>query len=381
MTASVRLAGLATPHTTATDAGIDVLRQGGSVIDAALTAAITLTVVYPHNTGVGGDLIALLRRPDGQIHCINASGPAPAATDRDDIARRHNGRMPTYGADTITVPGAVAGWRRLHELGGHLPWARLFEPAIAAADNGVAVSRSLAGALDDLPDEIDPGLAGVFRPDGKTPRLGEHVVQPRLATTLRALARDGADAMYDGAVGVALAEGLHAVGCRLTIEDLRNFEPEQPAPLSIDFADQRVWTAPPNSQGVLLLEILGAIDRLPTDRRDLLAGDADVLAALFDQANHDRMAHVADPRHQPVDVAALLDDARLGSLAAAAATGEAEPGAATTGRATGDTIAVTAMADDGTSVSLIQSLFHSFGSGILEPTTGIVLHNRGSFFS
>ncbi|WP_431900502.1 gamma-glutamyltransferase family protein [Nonomuraea sp. bgisy101] len=342
---------VATPHTLATDAACDAVRSGGNALDAALAAAATLAVVYPHNTSVGGDLIALVRTPDGRVTCVNASGPAQSRADRAALAARHGDAMPVTGPDTITVPGAVAGWDALHEAGAARPWPAHFEAAVRHAA-ATPVVRGLAEAIADADELIaaDPGMREVFRPGGRPLAAGDTLRQDALAATLAELAAHGPATLYGGPLGARLSDWLG-------LDDLARFEVERTAPLSRAFRGYEVHTSPPNTHGFLLLQALGA--RGP-------------LAAAFHRGIADRAAYLADPRFVPVDVDTLLDPDRPDLVA---------PASAVSGRATGDTVAVVTADSDGLAVSLIQSLFHGFGSGVLDPSTGILLHNRGSFFS
>jgi gamma-glutamyltranspeptidase/glutathione hydrolase len=255
--------------------------------------------------------------------------------------------MPLYGPATVTVPGLVAGWHALWSLGAARPWAEAFAAAVAQAEDGVTVPPSLAAAFaEELPRlAADPGLSALFlRADGTAPRAGDHLRQPALAATLRRLAADGPDAFYRGPVGASLVACLQAHGSPMTEEDLDAFSPEHAEPLRERIGDDEILTAPPNSQGFLLPRILRA-----AGDRDPLGPDAGDLAAVFDDAAAARARALGDPRGAP--------------------------------RATGDTVAVVAVDSDGCAVSLIQSLFHAFGAGIADPATGIVLHNRGAYFS
>jgi gamma-glutamyltranspeptidase/glutathione hydrolase len=366
---------IASPHALATAAAEDAIRGGGNAIDAALAAAAALTVVYPHNTALGGDLIALVRTPDGDITCVNASGPAPARTDLAAVVARHGGQMPVTGPDTITVPGAVAGWAALHEAGAALSWAEHFAAAVLHAE-GVPVAPGLAAAIADAKDMIaaDPGMRAVFSPGGIPLLEGEPLRQEALAVTLAKIAAQGPEVLYGGQTGELLTAGLRALGCPIDLDDLASYEVERPAPLCRTFRGHRVFTSPPNTHGFLLLQALGAVAELEGGA-DLLGADAGRLAALFHRGVADRNRHLADPRFAPVDVDALLAPAYLRGLTR-------EPAKrATTGRASGDTVAVVTADSDGYAVSLIQSLFHGFGAAVLEPSTGILMHNRGSFFS
>jgi len=376
---------IATPHAAASAAGDAVFRSGGTAFDAAVAAAVALTVVYPHMCAVGGDIIALAATPGGAVRVVNGSGAAPAGVVAADVAARHGG-MPERGAETVTVPGAVAAWATLLELGGSRRLADLIEPAARMAEEGVPVARSLGAAIAAAEADgglaADEGMAAVFRPGGTPLATGDALVQPALARTLRALQADGPDALYRGPVGAAVVACLQSLGSAITTDDLAAHATELGEPLATVFGDEEVLTAPPNSQGLLLLEILQAATRLGDV--DLLGADADLLAELFRLVTLDRDRFLADPRRADVPVAALLSERHATKLAEAALArraGRPDASGATGAKATGDTIAVVAADGAGNAVSLIQSVYYGFGSGILDPTTGVVLHNRGAFFS
>jgi gamma-glutamyltranspeptidase len=371
---------IATPHADATLAGVRAFEAGGSVVDAALAAAAMLTVAYPHNCALGGDLFALVRRADGSVLSVNASGPAGRFADAERL-RALGPTMPITGPETVTVPGLVAGWERLHELGGRLPWADALAPAAAAAQDGVAVASSLAAAIAE--DELaDPGLAGVFAPHGRRLQAGDVLRQPALAQTLRELAADGPRVFYEGDVAARLITGLAARGGHLVAADLHGFAAGVDAPLRRAWRDLEVLTSGPNSSGILALQALAALDAARL--ADPLGRDAGALAEILRAGSADRDRLLGDPRAVDVDPDSWLGEARIDAIvrgALRAAVGERPAGVADTGRPGGDTVAVVTADADGNAVSLIQSLFHSFGSGILEPDTGVLLHNRGSFFA
>lgn len=375
---------IATPHAACTEAGDAVFRRGGTAFDAAIAAAAALTVAYPHMCAVGGDIMALAVTPDGEVTAVNGSGAAPAAASAAALRAKH-GAMPVKGPDTVTVPGAVAAWEELRRLGGSLPLADLLEPAARMAEQGVPVAASLAASLayeDTRGGLADEGLAAVLAPGGRPLTAGEPLIQPALGRTLRALQVDGPDALYRGPAGASIAARLQALGGSLTTDDLAAHVTELSAPLVGRFGDREVLTAPPNSQGLLLLEILAAAERLGDV--DLLDADADLLAELFRLTVLDRDRHLADPRYAEVPVDDLLSPEHAERLAAGArdrrATGRGDVHAAP-GKPTGDTIALVAADAAGNAVVVIQSVFYAFGSGILDPATGVILHNRGAFFS
>lgn len=373
---------IATPHRAATEAGAEAFRGGGNAIDAALAAAVTLAVAYPHMCGAGGDLFALVQQPDGQVTAVNASGAAPMAVDPDEL-RRAGPAVPERGPAPITVPGAVSGWATLARLGSTNGFARAFPGAVRYAEGGVPVARSLAATLHGSAGDLarDPGMAAVFYPGGRPLAEGDLLVQPALAATLRTIADQGPETLYGGEVGRRLVEGLRPLGSPMTLGDLALHRAELAAPLSARYRDLHVSVAPPNSQGFVLLEILAAIERLEVDP-DPLGPDAALIAEVFRVASADRDRHNADPRVASVPVGTLLDEGHIAAICDEARThaAEAHPSGGPVWPS-GDTIALVAADADGHAVSLIQSLYNGFGSGILEPETGIVCHNRGACFS
>lgn len=368
---------IATPHVEATAAGEDAFDAGGNAVDAALAAATTLAVVYPHMCGVGGDLFALIHEPDGRTVVLNASGAAPAASDAESLRRQHE-RMPSSGPHSVTVPGAVSGWWQLALHWSNLGFTPAFARAIALARDGVPIARSLAAALRDDSERVfaDPGLREVFARDGGGLAEGDALVQRPLARTLEAIVDGGPDVVYGGEVGVAIAEHLGSLGSPMTIDDLVAHEPELDSPLMLRYRDLDVSVAPPNSQGFVLLQILAAIERLGVDP-DPLGPDAGVLAEVFRVTAIDRDRHNADPRYARVPVGTLLDEGHLAGIVDQVR----EPTVAATPASKDDTIALVAADETGLAVTLIQSVAAWFGSGILEPGTGILLHSRGAGFS
>jgi gamma-glutamyltranspeptidase len=373
---------IATPHADATRAGVRAFAAGGSAVDAALAAAAVLTVAYPHNCALGGDLFALARAPDGRTVSVNASGPAPAAADAAALRRRQP-RMPVTGPDTVTVPGLVAGLGRLHALGARLPWADALAAAAELAERGVPVAPSLAEAIAEHDVREDPGMSAVFAPAGVPLREGQLLRQPALGGTLLRLAGAGAEDFYAGEVARRLLAGVASRGVPLAPADLAGFAPAVESPLRARFRDLDVLTSPPNASGVLLLQALVALDAAGLE--DPLGAGAGVLAEIFRAGMEDRDRWLGDPRTSPVDVGAFLGAERIGALLERARRGargdRAAVPVARSERPSGDTAAVVAVDASGCAVSLIQSLFYGFGSGILEPATGVLLHNRGAFFT
>lgn len=369
---------IATPHALATEAGERAYRSGGNAIDAALAAATALTVVYPHNTAVGGDLVALVRSPDGEIFCVNATGTAPAARDAAELRHRHGDRLPMRGPDTITVPGACRGWELIRRYGAALPWAHQFEPAVRYAADGVPVARSLAAALVTDAEDLakDAGTMAVFAPGGRLLGKGDVLVQRRLADSLRKIAANGPDELYTGEVGATLAAGLQALGCPLTTVDLADCTARETTAISASLQGFRVHTSPPNTQGFALLRTIRALTELDLDASGVPAA---VLGRLFFDGTRVRDTLLADPLFARTDVendgfAELIGQLRASSTRSAGPVG-------TPSVRRGDTVGIAAADSSGYAVSIIQSVFDSFGAAVLEPETGILLQNRGTSFS
>lgn len=349
---------IAAPHPAAIEAARQVTAVGGGLIDAALAAAAALTVAYPHQCSIGGDLVALVRDgAHGTVRAVLSAGAAAAATDPAPL-RAAGDRMPAGGPHTVTVPGVVAGWAELARLGARLPLARSLAPAIALADAGVPVSEGLARAIHHRLDVVraDPGLSALLLDKAGEPlSVGATLLQPALAATLEELSDDWRH-FYTGPTARRLVAGLRERGSLLDAADFAGHRAENTAPLSTTTGNGVTWwAAPPPSQGASLLAVLGrGSDRLVAAR----------------QAELSRDALLGDPRSGGVDLDGLL--LRAERDIAALPSGP---------RPAGDTVAVTAVDDEGNAVALIQSVFQSFGSGIADPATGVVLHNRGSAFS
>ena len=366
---------IATPHTAATEAAVAAYRDGGNAIDAAIAAAAVLTVVYPHNVALGGDLIALVRTPDGAVHHVNASGWAGAAADATAMRAKHGATLPDRGADTVTVPGGIRGWETLRSFGSRLPWERLLRPAAQAARDGVPVAASLAAHLVD-PENSDlygqEDFDRVFRPDGALLGSGDVLRQPALAETFAALADGGPDEFYAGGLAARTVAYLRSHGSVLDGADFAAFRPEVTDPLTVKFRGLTVLTSPPNTHGFVMLRALRAIDELGSDGS--LGEGIGTLMRMFQHGNALRSRYLADPRVTTVNVAALLnDDLHAVSPIADETRLRSVP--------RGDTVGVAAADSDGTAVSLIQSVYHAFGAGLIDPQTGILFHDRGTSFS
>ncbi len=387
---------ITTPHSLASTTGLNVLRDGGSAVDAAIAANATLCVAYPHMAGLGGDGFWLIADEDGEIDGINASGPAGANATRAYYNDRGDDSIPERGsAAALTVPGAVDGWRLAHEEHGSLPWERLFEDAITHARAGIPITAGLAHwiALDREVLSEDPTAATTFLEDGHAPKPGSLLHQPELATSLEAIATGGArDGFYDGELADAFCAGLGEES-PLSAADFSRYSAEWVSPLSIDYRGYTAHSLPPNTQGLAALQILGLLEGY--DVSSWGDGTADYYHHATEAvkvAFGDRDAWVSDPETVELPADTLLSPSYLDERRALIESDSALPAAVEAGIAPagpqpidtdagGDTCYLSVVDADGMAVSLIQSIYYDFGSGIIAGDTGIIPQNRGSFFS
>jgi gamma-glutamyltranspeptidase/glutathione hydrolase len=390
---------VATPHYLASAAGLNVLQLGGSAVDAAIAANAVLCVVYPHMAGLGGDGFWLIAEPETRrVHGLNASGPAARKATLDYYRpRAKDNEIPARGPLSIlTVPGAIDGWRLAHERFGRLAWEDLFDSAIAYARDGMPVSRSLADWLvqdEPILTNYKP-TAAIFLPNRRVPREGERLVQGDLARSLEAIASEGArKSFYEGAIAEHLCSALQPQGSPLSVEDFAEFHAEWVEPISANYRGYEVCELPPNTQGFTALQILKLIEGY-----DVTAwgdGTADYyhhMAEAVKVAFADREEWLTDPRFVDIPVKRLISPAyieeRRHLINPEHALNIADVPAGIPyehpheRRAPdGDTCYFCAADRNGMVVSLIQSIYHDFGSAVIGGETGIILQNRGAFFA
>ncbi|WP_223119676.1 gamma-glutamyltransferase family protein [Salinicola corii] len=371
------------PHYLASQAGRDILHEGGNAIEAMIAAASTIATVYPHMNSIGGDGFWLIAEPGKAPVAIEACGPAAQLADADFYAGHE--RIPTRGPlAALTTAGTVGGWEMalMQSLrwGGTLPLSRLFEAAIAHARQGVSVTRGQAALTTAKLDELAavPGFADHLLDNGRAPSQGNTFRQPTLASTFERLARAGLGDFYRGELGTAMGEELARLGSPLCRADLASYAPQAVTPLSLTLKQGQVWNLPPPTQGVSSLMILGLFERLEIAE----AEGFDYVHALVEstkQAFLLRDRHVSDPCWMSVDARTLLADdtldrmaARIDPARALAWPHEGEPG---------DTIWMGCIDGEGRAVSFIQSTYWEFGSGVVLPSTGVLWQNRGIGFS
>jgi len=374
---------VSTSQALASQAGLRMLLKGGNAVDAAIAAAAALTIVEPVSNGLGSDNFAILW--DGQqLHGLNSSGVAPAAWNPTYFRRKHGEAMPVRGWDTVTTPGAVAGWVALSERFGKLPFGDLLEPAIELAERGHGVARIVADKwgrqVPLLQDQ--PGFAGAFMPRGRAPEPGERFVFAEAGASLRRIALTKGEAFYRGEIAEALVAHSSANGGSMTLTDLANYRPEWVTPIQKNFAGHTVHQIPPNGQGIAALMALGMLDKLDLGRWPVDSAESQHLQIeAMKLAFADTYRWVADQRSMTdVTAAVLLSDAYLDERAKLIDPTRATDFAHGT-PPRGGTIYLSAADESGMMVSLIQSNYMGFGSGVVVPGTGVSLQNRGHGFT
>ena len=369
---------VATSQPLAAQAGAAAFARGGNAIDAALAAAMTLTVVEPVMNGIGGDSFALVWE-GGKLHGLNGSGRSPAQWNAKRFENMEG--MPLRGWESVTVPGQVAGWVSLSERFGRLPFEDLFADAIRHARDGFPVSPVISRQWSEQAALLHacPGF-DAFMPRGRTPAAGEVWRFADQGMTLEDIARTRGESFYRGALADAMCRHAGEHGGVLSRADLEQHRSEWVEPVNVDFRGRQVWEIPPNGQGIAALIALGLLEHLPYDQTAV--GSAQRMH-LEIEAMHlafaDLQAHVADPAHMQWTAAQLLDPAHLRERARGIDVQRASVHAPSQ-LPSGGTVYICTADKEGRMVSYIQSNYRGFGSGVVVPGTGISLHNRGSGF-
>jgi gamma-glutamyltranspeptidase/glutathione hydrolase len=389
----------ATAHPLATQVAIDILKAGGSAVDAAIAANAALGVLEPTGNGIGGDLFALIYDPrTRQVYGFNGSGRAPLGMSLSERTRREAalGRRPSFGSLTVTVPGTVDGWYQMNARFGRLPMRRLLQPAIGYARDGAAVPPVIAHywgrnlvrlaerAQTGEVEEFANARATYFR-DGRAPAAGEVFTNPDLARTLDTIARQGRDAFYTGTLAATMDAYFRRIGGPLRREDLAAHRGEWVQPISVDYRGHTVWQIPPNSQGLATVQMLGILNRFDMAGAGFLSAQSlhwQIEAKRL--AFADRARYFADPAFAPAPVAQLLSsrylDARAALIRPDRILDEALPGDPAS-LATSDTTFLVTADRDGMMVALIQSNYRGMGSGLVADGLGFMFQNRGEAFS
>ncbi|MHC5065816.1 MAG: gamma-glutamyltransferase [Planctomycetota bacterium] len=376
---------VAASHPLAAEIGLQVLRDGGSAVDAAIATNAALGVLEPHACGIGGDLFAIVwDAEDRKLYGLNASGPAPAGATLENIERDADNEIPLFSAHSWSVPGCVDGWSMLHERFGKLAWPRLLEPSIRAAREGEPVPRVIANywQTEAMRHAETPGFAATYLPKGRPLQEGEIFSNPALARTYEQLAAGGRDAFYAGAIADAIVRFSEANGGLLSREDLRSYRSEWVEPIASSYRGVDVYELPPNSQGLAALQMLNILENF-----DLAAMGRDsvefwhTMIEAKKLAYEDRARYYADPAFAAIPMDELLSKEYAKRQAA-----KIDPKAAAQSidpvdlvLENGDTVYLTAVDGEGNMVSLIQSVYWEFGSGYT--VGGFAMQNRGALFS
>lgn len=374
---------IATPDHRAARIGQDLLDRGATAVDAVVAASAALCAVYPQNVTLGGDTWTLVAPAGAAPVAINGTGRSPADLSAQQLQDRGYRAVPGVGPHSITVPGLVAAWGEMHDQWGRTPFADVIAPAVELARSSM-IAPALARDLEQQADHLraDPGCAQVFfDADGSVLAIGDELRQPELADTLERIGAEGPATFYGGDVGRRYAAGLRQAGSMISTDDLTQHRTERVAPIAVRFGDVDVLTTPPNSQGFTLLKILRLMEQL--ELTDPSAPEqVKLIMEVVALAGQERDRLLADPDFVDVPVEMILDDATVEQHVADLRQGRRGSHLpAPTPPLGGDTIAIVATDADGGWVSSVQSVAGTFGSRVLEPSTGILAHNRGSGFS
>lgn len=376
---------VSSPHYLASTAGLQMLQEGGSAVDAAVAINATLSVVYPHMTGPGGDAFWLVHDAEtGQVHALNGSGRAVAGAEREFYRRQGFQQIPSRGAlAALTVPGAVDSWCTAHDQYGQLPLDRLLQPAIAYAKRGFAVCDSHASCTSEVADMLSahPMTRSTMMPGGQAPSKGDLLTLPHLGETLETIAQKGRAGFYEGPIADEIAASVQHAGGLITAADLAAHRSNWSEAVTTTYRGYRCYQHPPNSQGFAHLMILNILENFDISGMDHHGpGFIHLLVEATKLAFADRDRYLSDPDFTDIPMDDLLSKEYAAELARRIDTVPAKP-AEPAPQLGGDTTCSVVVDAKGNAVSVIQSLYHEFGSGFIGGDTGVLLQNRGSFFS
>lgn len=372
-------------------AGVAILERGGNAVDAAIAANATIGLMEPTGNGIGGDLFVIYYEArSGKTYGLNASGWAPTGLSAQFLKSKGQTRMPNRGIYSVTVPGVVAGWDALRSRFGTKPLSELLAPAIFYAENGFPVSeviaRNWAGAVNLLSGH--PNSAKTFLPNGRAPQVGEIFKNPDLAKSLRLIGDEGRNAYYKGPIAEAILQISKEQGGTFTAADLADYQPEWVTPISSTYRGWTVTELPPNGIGIAALTMLNIMEQYPLNEWGFHSTKTlHVMIEAKKLAYADLIRYIGDPKFSRLPVEALLSKshaaarAKLINLDKAACQVEPAHLEGFTNSEGKDTIYMSAIDKDGNIVSLIQSNYSGFGSGMVPPGAGFMLHNRGGLFT
>ena len=375
---------VASSQVLASQAGAEILSRGGSAVDAAIATNATLGVMEPDMNGMGGDLFAIYWDvKSGKLYGLNASGWAPKRLSIEYLKAKGAAQMPSAGIDTVTVPGAVEGWNKLHERFGHLPWKDLFTPAIFYAENGFAVQEMIGMDWRSSTEKLreDPESRRVFLIHDEAPKTGDMFSNAEVAKALRLVASGGPQAFYTGDIAKAILDTSGELGGTMAAEDLKEFSAEWVEPVSTTYRGWKVYELPPNGQGMAALEMLNIMQQFsPAKGGPLTVEELHKRIEAMKLAYADLARYNADPRFAKVPVAGLLSKEYAKERAKLIDPQKADCNTSAGVPPSSDTTYLTVVDKEGNIVSLIQSNYSSFGSGITVRGMGFALQNRGALF-
>ncbi len=374
---------IATSHPQATLAGLDVLRRGGNAVDAALTAVAALCVIEPQATGIGGDCFFLYAPSSGGVQAFNGSGRAPAALTIDALKALGVDKIGLESPQSVTVPGAIDAWCRLHAAHGSLPLEEILAPAINFAEEGYRVQPRVAS--DWLSQtarlSVHADTKACYLPGGVAPAVGDRFAQPALGATLRKVARHGAKGFYQGEVAEKMVRALNALGGLHSLEDFATHDSDFVEPIQTHYRGCDVFECPPNGQGMTVLILLNILSGFDLSPGALSAADRiHLLSEATKLAYAERTRWCADPAVAPAPLDRLLSMAHAAELRAKISMTKAADLSANDGSLHKDTTYLTVVDRDRNAISFINSVFHAFGAAIYDPASGVLFQNRGLGF-
>lgn len=380
---------VAAPQFLASQAGAHILEAGGNAIDAAIAANAVLGVVQPYANGIGGDLFALYyEAKTGKLYGLNASGWTPKALTIESLKARGVDQINPIGVETVDIPGAVAGWEALRSRFGSLSLARILAPAIYYAEHGFPLAERNARYWVAQSLMQQPGYRETYLPNGVAPRVGDEFKNPALAKSLRQLAEQGRDAFYNGAMTQTMVKFLRSQGGTHTLDDFKEFQPEWVEPISTSYHGWTVYELPPNGQGIAALSMLNIMEQFPLKQYGHHSADAlHVMIEAKKLAYADMVQYVGDPRFSPVPVKELLAKElakqragliQMNKASCQVVPSDLEQRLDAHGKST---IYLSTIDQDGNIVSLIQSNYAGYGTGMVAPGLGFSFHNRGAGFA
>jgi len=379
---------VAAPQFLASQAGAHILEEGGNAVDAAIAANAVMGVVQPYVNGMGGDLFMLYyEAKTGKLYGLNSSGWTPKALTIDYMKAHNVDHINPIGVETIDIPGAVAGWDAMHTRFGTLPFSQTLAPAIYYAENGFPLAERNARYWVAKSLMQQPGYRETYLPNGVAPKVGDEFKNPALAHSLREVAAHGRDAFYNGPMTETMVKFLQTQGGTHTLEDFKEFKPEWVEPVSTTYRGWTVYELPPNGQGVAALSMLNIMEQFPMGQYGHNSADAlHVMIEAKKLAYADMHKYVGDPRFTPIPVKELISKdltasraklIQMDKAACQVVPSDIEKMLDAHGNST---IYLSTIDKDGNIVSLIQSNFAGYGTGMVAPGLGFSFHNRGAGF-